>query len=58
MGALTFACPVTRESIDPGITTDRRTFRMVREVSIKLCCPHCNSEHEFHVGDGCLAKAA
>ena len=58
MGALRFACPDTGRTIDPGIGTDHQTFGRVREVSIRLRCPHCHGKHSFHVGEGYLAKAA
>jgi hypothetical protein len=58
MGKLTFACPRTKQTIDPGIDTDKRTFGLVREVNLRLQCPHCGEEHTFHVAEGNLADAA
>jgi hypothetical protein len=58
MGTLAFHCPRTGKPITSGIETDPYTLRSVRTVALRVYCPHCEAEHEFHAEDGALVTAA
>lgn len=58
MGTLKFLCPRTGQAIETGIATDADTLSAVSTVTMRVPCPHCGADHEFHVEQGFLAEAA
>ena len=45
IGMLVFQCPATQSNIESGIDTDRRTFRRIRQLSVRVRCRACQSLH-------------
>ena len=58
MGKLAFFCPETGLRIETGVETDDYTLTTVRDVKLRVSCPHCQGEHDFFVLEGHLAEAA
>jgi hypothetical protein len=58
MAELIFRCPYSNRSIASGINLDRRDAQKMREVPIRVRCPHCGFSHDGTIGDGELREAA
>ena len=57
MEQLHFVCPNTGRDIDTGIGTELETLLRIKSKTIRITCPICREQHEWHVGDAQLVKA-
>ena len=58
MAELIFRCPYSNRPISSGINLDRRDAKLMREVPIRIRCPHCSFMHDGTVADGELRDIA
>jgi hypothetical protein len=58
MNRLTFSCPQTGRQLDPEITTDADSLRLLHQKLIRLECPDCRRSHILPVRYGRLTQAA
>ena len=54
MEQLHFVCPNTGRDIDAGIGTELETLLRIKTKPIRMTCPICGEQHEWHVGDAQL----
>src|SRR5262245_61854741 len=57
MEQLHFVCPKTGRDIDAGIATELETLLRIKMKPIRITCPICGEQHEWHVRDAQLVKA-
>jgi predicted RNA-binding Zn-ribbon protein involved in translation (DUF1610 family) len=57
MEQLHFVCPNTGRDIDAGIGTELETLLRIKTKPIRMTCPICGEQHEWHVRDAQLVKA-
>jgi hypothetical protein len=57
MSELVFRCPYTNKRLSSGIVIDRYSARHIRELPLRVQCPHCGLHHDGVIGDGELLDA-
>jgi predicted RNA-binding Zn-ribbon protein involved in translation (DUF1610 family) len=58
MEHLRFVCPNTGREIDSGVEAELETLLRIKTEPIRIPCPACGEEHEWHVRDAQLAKSS
>jgi hypothetical protein len=57
MEQLHFVCPNSGRDIDAGIGTELETLLRIKSKLIRITCPICHEQHEWHVSDALLVRA-
>lgn len=54
IGSLVFRCPTSGHDLDAGLQTSYESIAAAAARTIRLHCPHCDSEHPIPLRDGLI----